>query len=124
MPELTKKHLEILRRDKEVEVIIKKNNLLKNDDSYGKILDGIKKAYEEGGEAIPEDELTLVVEIVSTNILPTDDLEQFYYKRAKYAHLKGGGRRKRKSRKKKSRKRKSKKRKSKKKKNRTRRRRR
>ena len=29
MPELTKEHLERLRRDKEVEVIIKKNKLLK-----------------------------------------------------------------------------------------------
>ena len=105
MPELTKEHLERLTREKEVEVIIKKNKLLKNDDSYGEILDGITKAYKEVGEDIPEEELNLVVRIVSEMLLPenNNNLKDYYYGKTKFAYLRGGGRRKRKSRKRKSR---------------------
>jgi hypothetical protein len=114
MPELTKEHLEILGIDKEVEAIIKKKKLLKNDDTYVKIRDGVTGAYNDAEEDIPADVLTFVVEVVSSSLLPENkrNLKDYYYGRTQFTYLKGGGRRKRKSKKRKSKKRKSKKRKS------------
>jgi hypothetical protein len=88
-----------------------KKLLLTNDPMYAKIEKGIKKAYEEAKEDIPDDTLTLVVGIVSENPLPENfkNLEDYYYIKAKYGNLAGGGRRKRKSKKRKSKKRNSRK---------------
>ena len=143
MPTLTAAHLKRLKKDQEIEVkivkmtnpkaqeaygklITKKTELLENDNSYGIILEGITKAYEEEGISLPEDPLDIVVGIVSDNILPTDytNLKTYYYAKTKYGTLSGGGRKRRKSKKRKSKKRRTKKRKSKKRKSRTRRRRR